>query len=83
MNKFEEEGNEYLIICNALDEELRRLMHNFEELLAENGNQFDERGLDDFKRVALIRNKYMRKEKEARAKAWEEYRKEQKHESTT
>ena len=79
MNKYEEEGNEYLIICNALDEELRRLMRDFEELFVASGKQFYERDLDDFKRVALIRNKYMRKEKEARAKAWEEYRKEQKH----
>ena len=79
MNKYEAEGNEYLIICNALDEELRRLMRDFEELFVASGKQFYERDLDDFKRVALIRNKYMRKEKEARAKSWEEYRKEQKH----
>lgn len=76
MNKYEEEGNEYLIICNALDEELRRLMRDFEEIFIVSSEQFHERDLDDFKRVALIRNKYMRKEKEARAKSWEEYRKE-------
>lgn len=76
MNKYVEEGNECLVIIDALDEKLRRIMRDFEELFVASGKQFDERGLDDFKRVALIRNKYIRKEKEARAKSWEEYRKE-------
>lgn len=80
MNKYVEEGNECLVIIDALDEKLRRFMRDFEKLFIASGKQFNERDLDDFKRVALIRNKYMRKEKEARAKSWEEYRKEKKHE---
>lgn len=76
MNKYSEEGTECLIICNALDEELRRLMRDFEEIFIVSSKPIREQDLDEFKEIALIRNKYMAKEKECRRKSWEEYKKE-------